>query len=860
MVCYWPGSQRATAPLTGCNHGCGWFVTGTAWLRPIRQRAGRCGTDKNGKFMNKIGLIQNTRAGRWAQMAFAVWLLSASGQLQAQQKHTEQIVANHAQATLVTELKQALDAQPERYVPRTEHFLDDGQPVYINRLIREQSPYLLQHAHNPVNWYPWGEEAFATARAEDKPVFLSIGYATCHWCHVMERESFENEAVAEILNEHFIAIKVDREQLPDVDATYMTVAQMLNGSGGWPLSVFITETGAAFFAGTYMPPDTFSDLLNRVDTVWNDSRAQLLEHAAEISKALAQTQAVDAAATEVGNPQIEAAVASLLAEHDDFQGGFGGAPKFPREPALLLLLEQARRSADGAALGAVHVTLEHMAAGGIHDQLGGGFHRYAVDHEWLVPHFEKMLYTQALLARNYLGAIQLIDAPDHQRTVRRMLDYVLRDMTSPEGGFYSATDADSEGHEGTFFLWDLEQFDDLLSAEDAEFAKRVWRVSAGGNFEDRNILHLAGPLADVAAQMQMPQAEMVRQLDRISETLRVVRETRIAPGLDDKIITAWNGLMITALAEAGDALAEQRYIDAAITAANRVFEQNHDSDGALWRVAYRGRVSVPAVQPDYAFMAEAALALYDVTEDTLWLERAKQLVADMDRRFLDSEQGNYFMGSERVSGAALPVRQKDLFDSTLPSGNSVALRVLARLWWRTGELDYRNKARKLLGSLSSQIVRQPTAFPYMLVAAAELANDESGSRRYAARGKIKVNAARLDNNQIKVDIDIAPGWHINADQPLQDYLIGTRLSAAGSQALDDTRYPAAKRTVLQFEKSELALYEGEVSITATLPSTPPADGRAVLPVVLDLQACNDEVCLAPESLRLNIPLALAAES
>ena len=811
----------------------------------------------NRSAINKRASIP-ARCRIWLSGAMLLFGAMAWAQHTPGHQATEQVIAAGTEdAALIEQLQAALAAQPDNYRPRTEHFLDSGAPVYLNRLIAEQSPYLLQHAHNPVNWYPWGREAFDAAQASGKPIFISIGYATCHWCHVMERESFENEAIADILNEQFIAIKVDREQLPDVDANYMTVAQMLNGNGGWPLSIFATDTGAAFFAGTYFPPDAFTDLLGRVETAWTDQNDALLAHAGEIADALARSQAVEAAATEVGTEQIESAVEALLSQHDDFQGGFGNAPKFPREPALLLLLEQARRSADGAALGAVHFTLQNMSAGGIHDQVGGGFHRYAVDPEWLVPHFEKMLYTQALLARNYLGAMQLLDAPDHHRTLRRMLDYVLRDMTSPDGGFYSATDADSEGAEGTFFLWDEPQFDELLSAEDAEFAKKIWLVSEEGNFEERNILHLGDvELADVARRMDMPQEQMLSQLDRISETLRVVREEREAPGLDDKIITAWNGLMITALAEVGDALNEPRYLDAAVRAANRVFEQNLDSDGNFWRVSYRGAVSVPAVQPDYAFMAEAALALFDVTRDERWLQRARDLVAAMDKLFLDAEHGNYFMGAESVAGAALPVRQKDLYDSTLPSGNSVALRVLARLWWRTGELEYRNAARKLLAAMSAQVARQPNAFPYMLIAAAELQRDESGSRRYAARGKIRLDATVVDDDKLEIKLDIAPGWHINADKPLQDYLIGTRLVDGDGTPLDNTLYPPAKRTVLQFEKSELALYEGQVSIVASLPSRQPTDGRAILPVVLDLQACNDEVCLAPESLRLNIPLAL----
>ncbi|NIN31188.1 MAG: DUF255 domain-containing protein, partial [Hydrogenophaga sp.] len=391
---------------------------------------------------------------------------------------------------LQTQLRAALAARGADYRPRTEHLLANGAPEFTNRLILQDSPYLLQHAHNPVDWYPWGEEAFARARRENKPVFLSIGYSTCHWCHVMERESFDSKAIARILNADFIAIKVDRERRPDVDASYMTAVTLLTGRGGWPLSAFLTPDGNLFFGGTYFPPDAFAEILSRVLELWQKNPALLFSESAKVAEAVASTMANRGTVKEVGASAIVAAVNATLERHDSLEGGFSEAPKFPSEPLLFLLLEHALRTGDEQALEAAETTLQAMARGGIYDQVGGGFHRYSIDPQWLVPHFEKMLYNQANLARLYTEAYRLTGHAGYQRIARQTLDYVLRDMTSPEGAFYSATDADSEGEEGAFFLWTPAQLRAVLGEQDAALAMALYGVSENGNFEGRSILHL----------------------------------------------------------------------------------------------------------------------------------------------------------------------------------------------------------------------------------------------------------------------------------------------------------------------------------------------------------------------------------
>ena len=762
-------------------------------------------------------------------------------------------VAMNEDAALSAQLVRAYEALGDDYKPRTEHLFADGHPRYINRLISEDSPYLRQHAHNPVNWYPWGDEAFAVAKAQDKPVFLSIGYATCHWCHVMERESFENEAIAGLMNEHYISIKVDREQLPDVDALFMSAVMMINGSGGWPMSSFLDTEGRPFYGATYFPPDNFTQILERVDKLWQDERETLVEQAEQVSAALTRLNDTSSEATEVGHRELERAITQAQESFDPINGGFDGAPKFPREPTLYFLLDQATRPftntiAAEAALLMADLSLQHMAAGGIHDHVGGGFHRYSVDSQWLVPHFEKMLYNQAALARNYSQAYQLTGDRQHERTARRILDYVLRDMTSKSGMFYSATDADSEGEEGVFFIWTPEELVEVLGKEEAQLAQTVWNVTGEGNFEGTSILHTPQALGEIASQLPLSVHELQGKIDSWSEALRTARELREHPLRDEKFISSWNGMMISAFAEASDRLDNPAYLETAIKASDAVWKTLRQDDGSLYRTAFDGKASIDGTQADYAYLAEGYLAVYDATGERLWLDRAQQLADIMDEKFWDETNGAYFMGGTAVSGASLTSRPKDLNDNSIPSGNSVALRVLSRLFKRTGEPVFEARANELIAALSSRISQQPAAFYYLLTGIGEHLDGEAGNLQYGGRGVVQAKAFKRDDKMI-VSIALADNWHINSDQPLQDYLIATALTDSAGNALSNVQFPDAAVRTLGFQRSELSLFENTLEIQADWPDS---DHELAVLVNLKLQACNDEVCLAPESLPLTV--------
>jgi len=758
---------------------------------------------------------------------------------------------------LVTRLRAVYQAKGPEYEPRTEHLRDDGSPVYVNRLILEDSPYLIQHAHNPVDWYPWGPEAFEKARRENKPIFLSIGYSTCHWCHVMERESFDHEEVARLMNERFVSIKVDREQRPDVDEVYMTAVHLMGQRGGWPMSSFLTTDGKPFFGGTYFPRPAFVDLLQQVDAAWQQQRPQLIAQALRVADAVGRATSAAGAAAEVGAETVAAAVEQSLSRHDDRLGGFSPAPKFPHEPELLFLLGRALRTGDRRALEAVEISLDHMARGGIYDQVGGGFHRYSTDARWLVPHFEKMLYNQAHLARAYLEAAQLTGDPLQERVARQTLDYVLRDMTSPEGAFYSATDADSEGREGEFFVWTPEEIRSVLPEDDAELAIRVFGVTAGGNFEDKTILHLPKPLPEVAAGMDLPLVDILTRIDGIRQRLYEVREERVHPILDDKVVTAWNGMMITTLARAGDALGEERYLEAARKATDFLWAHNRRQDGRLWRASLAGSASIEANHNDYAYLLEALVALYDATAERPWLERAEALAEVMTARFWDAAAGGFFM-SENDHDGRLPARPKSPTDGAIPSGNSVAVRALAMLAARTGDAGFRQQAEASVAAFSAQIRRQPTAFAYMLLGADELLDGGAGPLEYGARGvvraRVAVDGGAAAPGRLEVLLDLAEGWHVNSDQPLSEELIPTRLEAAGDgTVLGAVEYPEAERVTLGFQDEPLAVFQGTVPIRTTIE----ADGGGRPPVArlrLTVQACDDEKCLKPEDLTLEVPM------
>lgn len=762
-----------------------------------------------------------------------------------------------------TELKerlwQAYEAKGPDYEPRSEHLEPDGTPHYVNRLILEDSPYLIQHAHNPVDWYAWGEEAFEKARREDKPVFLSIGYSTCHWCHVMERESFDNVEVARYMNEHFVAIKVDREQRPDVDDIYMTAVQLLTGRGGWPMSSWLTPDGEPFFGGTYYPRDVFLNILSQVAQAWRDQRPQVVAQAGRLAAAVKDVTAAAGEAAELGEEVFATAVRQSLARHDPRLGGFSPAPKFPHEPELLFLLDRVLRTGDTKALAAVETTLDHMARGGIYDQVGGGFHRYSTDARWLVPHFEKMLYNQAHLSRAYLEAYRITGNRFYERVARQTLDYVLRDMTSPQGAFYSATDADSEGVEGEFFVWTPGEIREVLptapSGGDAELAIELFGVTDSGNFEGKNILHLPQPLPAFAEAKDLDLDELLTRVDRIRQRLYEAREKRIHPLRDDKIVTGWNGMMITSLARAAEVLEEERYRAAAKRAADFLWKTNRRSDGRLWTVHLAGSSSVEGNLEDYAYLAEGYVSLYDLTREKRWLERAESLANVMLKHFWDGEAGGFFM-SASDEGGRLITRPKSPTDGAIPSGNSVAVRVLAMLAARVVDPEYERKAQASLAAFSSRIQQRPTSFSYMLLGAGELAEGHAGPLEYGARGAVRVQAQVAPDGELTVELETADGWHVNSHRPLQDFLIPTRLALAeeGSDGFELTgvEYPEAETVTLGFQNEPLAVYQGRFPIRARLAG----DGgqpAGIVPLSLTVQACDDRKCLPPEDLSLEVP-------
>jgi hypothetical protein len=574
-----------------------------------------------------------------------------------------------------------------------------------NRLAKEKSPYLLQHAHNPVDWYPWGDEAFAKAKAEDKPVFLSVGYSTCHWCHVMERESFENDETAKVLNERFVAIKVDREERPDVDEIYMEAVQAMNdGSGGWPMSVFLTPEGRPFFAGTYFPPEDrygrpgFRTLLERIAELWKTQRADIERNGEAMAKLLAESPSPPPSG-EPDRALLENAVKQMTGRYDARHGGFGGAPKFPPAMALMFLMREA--SGDAGAMKIVAHTLDAMARGGMYDQVGGGFARYSTDAEWLIPHFEKMLYDNALLARCYAEAFQVTGNAYYERIAREILDYVLREMTAPGGAFWSATDADSEGEEGKYFVWTPEEIAGILGKDEGAAFCDYFGVTEAGNFEHgTSVLHVAE--YDEAAEARFRPAKA---------KLYEARKKRIPPHLDDKILVSWNGLMISALAIASGALGEPRYRDAAERAAAFLLKECV-VDGRLMRGHREGVMRVKGFLDDHALLAAGLLDLYEATGSLHHFRDARRIAADLSRLFEDEKDGAFWAtGSDQEK---LIARRKDPYDGAVPSGISVAANVQLRLAEMTGDDALRQSALRAWRPFLDRVRRFPPAQPEML--------------------------------------------------------------------------------------------------------------------------------------------------
>lgn len=592
-----------------------------------------------------------------------------------------------------------------------------------NRLADALSPYLVQHADNPVHWLPWGDEAFAKATKEDKPIFLSIGYAACHWCHVMAHESFESERIAAILNEHFVSIKVDREERPDVDDVYMEAVQAMTGTGGWPLSVFLTPAREPFYGGTYFPPHRrgpmpgFEEILLAVHDAWQNRRAAAMEQAKNLTSIL---QSENLAGDPTGGsaaemaPFLDEAVRSLARAFDPDWGGFGGAPKFPRPSDLGFLLRRWRRTGDASLLDMVTTTLDRMADGGVYDHVGGGFHRYSTDRQWLVPHFEKMLYDNALVARAYVEAWQVTRQERYGRIVRETLDYVLRDMRHPEGGFYSSEDADSEGEEGRFYTWTPEELSATIGAERAKVFAQAYNITAGGNFEGRSIAHLPRCVAETASQLGCSVDDLQRELESCRHLLLQKRSERVRPLRDEKVLVGWNGLMIDALALAGAALDMKVYVQGAIDAAEYIDRFLRDGEGRLLHCRRDEQARHPAYLVDHAAFANGLVTLYEATFDERWIDRAIAEADVLMGEFLEHEQGGFYSTSKRHE--TLIARKRDLLDNAVPSGSSLAALALLRLGVLCGRSDYLEGAEKTIHATAAVMKRAPQAASQTLVA------------------------------------------------------------------------------------------------------------------------------------------------
>jgi len=719
---------------------------------------------------------------------------------------------------LTARLEAAYMARGPDYVPRTSLVDEAGRALYVNRLILEASPYLLQHAHNPVDWWPWGPEALAEAAELDRPIFLSVGYATCHWCHVMEEESFDNEAVAQILNAHFVPVKVDREQHPALDQVYINATQVQQGHAGWPNSVFLLPDGRPFHTGTYFPRPHFVQLLQAVAQAWRGGkRAEIESVAGQLSAAIARMAPAEiASAPPPGEGEFAAAAGQLGEMENELEGGFSDSQQFPQEGFLLFLLDHWRRSGDARALAIAAHALDAIAAGGIHDHVGGGFHRYTVDPNWRTPHFEKMLYNQGQLSRAFIEGWEATGNPAWRRAAERCFAYVLRDMTDPDGAIYAAEDADSsdaegELEEGAFYVWPQADARAALGS-DAHTAIEVLGLDERATLE-------AGPVAHLD-----PTAEPdFAALDPLLERLRVARDARARPLRDDKVIAGWNGLMIRALAEGSVAFGEPAYAEAAARAAGTIWSRLWTGQ-RLERIWAGGRAFEDGALEDYAWLGLGMLELADATGEAIWHDRAAELARTALRRFDD--------GRDRLKMAAADGPIGPVYDSSdgaTPSGESAMLELLARLARRSQDRAFATAAARLQAALSGQLVRAPLLRPDALVAGRILAGGESQFRRSLAHGTVR---ARLADGGGRLVLEIAPGWHVNAHDPGQDWLVGAAVEGAA------TDWPAGETMSLGFSDRPVRIYRGRLNLALD-----PTDRV----IALSVQACSDTLCLEPET-------------
>ena len=763
---------------------------------------------------------------------------------------------------------------------------EDRKHMKPNHLAGESSPYLLQHAYNPVSWYPWCDEAFAKAKAEDKPIFLSVGYSTCHWCHVMEHESFEDEEVAAILNELFVAIKVDREERPDIDEQYMVATQLMTRHGGWPNSVWLMPDGRPWFAGTYFPKEDrfgrpgFITLLKHLAEVWETRRNDVEAQADQLSEAIRATQSVgDAANVEVDENMVDRAILSFRNSFDAKHGGFGGAPKFPPHGTLALLIDQYRRTNDKQLLQMVTKTLDEMAIGGIHDHIGGGFHRYATDGRWFLPHFEKMLYDNGQMARLYVDAYLITKNEDYRSVAEGIFEWVDREMTDKAGGFYSALDADSEGEEGKCYLWSAAEITEILGQADGEMFQRIYGFVDGGNYHEEatgqrpgtNIAYLPKSMSEVEQAENVDGVELRKRLSNMRAKLLAVRVKRFPPHLDDKVLTSWNGLMISGLAYAGKQLNNRVYIDRAAKAADFILK-NMLHDGKLLRTWRKGQAKIAGYLEDYAIFAESLLDLYDATEDSKWRDAAIELVDYTMEHFRDHEAGGFFFTSHEHE--KLLLRSKDATDNQVPSGNGVMANVLLRIGSLTDGPDkYDLAAKECFETFATTVNQYPRGATSLLLAMNEWferadstparnANADAGSVRkpVSVDAYLSTMSVRPGTDiQIALQVTVDEGWHIYANEADPETVIPTELKLSENQSmtLTNIKYPKGTSLTSPVFDKPLAVYEGVIRITAALNIDGAAsEGEIDVELNLRVQACDDKRCLEPANHVLSIPVTI----
>jgi uncharacterized protein YyaL (SSP411 family) len=733
------------------------------------------------------------------------------------------------------ELNTAYSNKGSDYQPRTRHIDEDGKAKFVNHLILSDSPYLLQHAHNPINWYSWSDEAFNKARTENKLIFLSIGYATCHWCHVMEEESFEDLEVAKLMNQYFIAIKVDREIQPDVDATFMNISQLTTGSGGWPLNVFLTPDGRSFLTDTYITKERLISVIPQLQHLWQNETGKITALADLTVQMVDTIKSTQNALQVIALDQtiFNKTTLSILDSFDEIQGGFGEAPKFPRESLQLFLLDEQKRNPSEDKLTAIITTLDAMATGGFYDVIGGGFHRYSVDNAWMVPHFEKMLYNQAQLSLLYTRAYQLTKKPLYKRIAEQTLNYVLKEMQNKKGGFFSATDADSEGEEGTFFIFSSSDLQSILNTEQYQQALKWFDLSKHTEFENKNVIRFH----DVN-QLQPTDYSVV---DAFIDKIYQARIQRVPPLTDNKVLLSWNALLIQSFIEAGQVFNNPHYLNTGINTAQYLFDQFYQNN-QLYRVSIDQRVSTPALFEDYVYFAQALLAVFDQTHEQVWLNRVEQLVQQMNTYFWDKQNFGFRMSTGKKH---LNLSLKQIYDDALPSANGIAYQVLVKLSARTTNLDYATQAQQLLGAVSSLIKKDPYSYTSFIQGLNNVMNGELSTVQYAYQGRIRVHTQMLDNNELLVNLSLNPLWHINSNQPLQDSLIATKVINIDAEHWTITKasYPKGELAKLGFSKEKISIYKGQIIIKLKLKNL---SEHYIPPTLkLSLQACSNKICLPP---------------